>query len=303
MNIKRDVTQLIGNTPLIDVSNNDSVKVYAKLEMFNPGGSVKDRIALNMIETAEGEGILKPDSIIVEATSGNTGIGLAAVGASKGYEVKIVLPDSLTVERRNMIKSYGAQLILTPGEFGMKGAIAKALELQQEDPRVFIPSQFENNANLLAHYEKTGPEIWQDTDGTVDVFVAGVGTGGTISGVGRYLKQQNPQIEVIAIEPSASAVLSGSQPGKHAIQGIGAGFVPTILDQSVIDRIETVTDQQAKDMVRYLSKKHGISVGISSGAALAVAYRLAQQEQYRNKTIVTVLPDNGDRYLSLSLFD
>lgn len=306
--IKKSVTELVGNTPLVQLEKlnklqNAQATIFAKLEMFNPAGSVKDRIAKSMIEMAEKDGILKKGSKIVEATSGNTGIGLAAIGVSKGYEVIIVMPDTMSLERRKFVIGYGAKLVLTDGTLGMKGAIAKALQMQADDPTVFIPSQFENQANVYAHYTTTGPEIDRDLDSKVDVFVAGVGTGGTVTGVGTYLKERNPDVKIVAVEPVGSPVLSGGAPGKHVIQGIGAGFIPKILDTSIYDEIIQVSDGDAIKTAQLLSKTEGLFVGISSGAALYAALSLAKKDEYKDKNIVVLLPDNGDRYLSTALFD
>ena len=301
MNICRCMDELIGHTPLLKPERlAPNANLLLKLEYLNPAGSVKDRAALAMIQDAEARGILKQGSIIIEPTSGNTGIGLAAVAAVRGYQCIIVMPDSMSVERIKLMEAYGAQVVLTPGAEGMAAAIRKAEELSKEYPGSFIPGQFENPANAQAHYNTTGPEIWADTDGQVDIFVAGVGTGGTITGTGRYLKEQNPQVEIIGIEPADSPVLSGGNPGKHGLQGIGAGFIPKVLEVSILDRVITVTTEQAFEAARLLAKAEGILVGISSGAALHAALQLTRE--YPDKTIVALLPDTGDRYLSTDLF-
>ena len=299
--------QLIGHTPLLELTHIEKeadlkATVLAKLEYFNPAGSVKDRIAKKMIDDAEATGKLKPGSVIIEPTSGNTGIGLAAVAAAKGYRIIIVMPETMSVERRQLMKAYGAELVLTEGAKGMKGAIAKAQELAAQTPDSFIPGQFTNPANPSAHRATTGPEIWNDTDGTVDIFVAGVGTGGTLSGVGRYLKEQKPDVKVVAVEPATSAVLSTGVAGAHKIQGIGAGFVPDTLDTSIYDEIITVENEAAFDTGRMIGRKEGVLVGISSGAAMWAAIELAKRPENEGKTIVVLLPDTGDRYLSTPLF-
>ena len=301
------IDQLIGNTPLYHLQATEkamglSARLLAKLEFFNPGGSVKDRVALSMIRDAENRGVLKPGSVIIEPTSGNTGIGLACVAASRGYKTIIVMPDSMSMERRLLMTAYGAQLVLTPGALGMQGAIDKAKELAAQYPDSFIPDQFCNTANPAAHEASTGPEIWEDTQGNVDIFVAGVGTGGTLSGVGRYLKQQNPNLQVVAVEPAASALLSGKSAGPHGLMGIGANFIPEILDRELIDRIVTVTEQEAYEAARDLGKTEGLLVGISSGAALHAAKMLAKSPENAGKTIVVLLPDTGERYLSTPMF-
>mgnify|MGYP001777142230 CR=1 FL=1 len=306
--IYRQLTDLVGNTPLVQLQNlpeEEQVKanIIAKLEYLNPGGSVKDRIALSMIEEAEQQGILKPGSIIVEPTSGNTGIGLAWIARAKGYRAILTMPETMSIERRNLLRARGAELVLTPGAQGMKGAIAKAQELAATLENAVLLQQFENPANPLKHYRTTAEEIWRDTEGQVDVFVAGVGTGGTITGVGRRLKELNPDIEIIAVEPDASAVLSGEQPGPHKIQGIGAGFIPGILDRGVIDRIIRVTDHDALLTGRRLSLREGLLTGISSGAAAFAAIQIGREAGYENKNIVVLLPDTGERYLSTPLFD
>ena len=298
---------LIGRTPLLELTNLEKkyglqARILAKLEYLNPAGSVKDRIALAMIEDAEKNGLLTPQSVIIEPTSGNTGIGLASVAAARGYRIIIVMPDSMSVERRQLMKAYGAELVLTPGAQGMKGAIAKADELAAEIPHSFIPGQFVNPANPEAHYTTTGPEIWEDTDGTVDAFVAGVGTGGTITGIGRYLREKNPAVRIVAVEPKTSAVLSTGVAGKHGIQGIGAGFVPAVLDTGVYDEIIPVADEDAFATGRLVGKNEGVLVGISSGAAVWAALQLAQRPEMAGKTIVVLLPDTGDRYLSGPMF-
>ncbi len=306
--IYSSATELIGRTPLLKVENymrekgiRDAV-ILAKLEYLNPAGSVKDRVALSMVEDAERKGILRPGATIIEPTSGNTGIGLACVAAAKGYRTILTLPDTMSVERRNLLKAYGAQLVLTEGAKGMKGAIERAEELRREIPGAVILGQFDNAANPAAHAAATGPEIWEDTDGQVDIFVAGVGTGGTITGVGTYLKSKNPRIEVVAVEPSDSPVLSGGNPGPHRLQGIGAGFVPSVLNTQVYDEVFTVTTEQAYAAGRDMAQKEGILVGITSGAALYAASMLALRPQNRDKTIVALLPDSGDRYLSTAMF-
>ena len=299
--------QLTGGTPLLELTHVEQdyhleARVLAKLEYFNPAGSVKDRVAKAMLDDAEARGVLKPTSVIIEPTSGNTGIGLASVAAARGYRIIIVMPETMSVERRQLMKAYGAELVLTDGAQGMKGAIAKAEELAKETPDSFIPGQFVNPANAQAHYTTTGPEIWRDTDGTVDIFVAGVGTGGTVTGVGRYLKEQNPEIRIVAVEPADSPVLSGGKPGPHKIQGIGAGFVPEVLDTGVYDEIIPVKIEDAFAAGRQVGRREGVLVGISSGAALWAAVELAKRPENRGKTIVTLLPDTGDRYLSTPLF-
>ena len=299
--------QLIGHTPLLELTHIEKAhglkaKVVAKLEYFNPAGSVKDRIARAMIDDAEAKGILKPGSVIIEPTSGNTGIGLASVAAARGYRIIIVMPETMSVERRQLMKAYGAELVLTEGAKGMKGAIAKADELAKEIPNSFVPGQFVNAANPKAHFESTGPEIWQDTDGKVDIFVAGVGTGGTVTGVGQYLKSQNPAVKVVAVEPAASPVLSKGVSGSHKIQGIGAGFVPDVLDTKVYDEIIPVENDDAFTAGREIGRREGVLVGISSGAAIWAAIELAKRLENEGKTIVALLPDTGDRYLSTPLF-
>lgn len=307
MAIYKSALELVGNTPLVEVNNFSEknklqAKLLVKLEYFNPAGSVKDRIAKAIIEDAEEKGILKKDSVIIEPTSGNTGIGLAAVAASKGYRIIITMPETMSVERRNLMKAYGAELVLTDGAKGMKGAIAKADELAAEIPNSFIAGQFVNPVNPATHKATTGPEIWQDTEGKVDIFVAGVGTGGTISGVGAYLKEQNPDIKVVAVEPANSPVLSKGEAGPHKIQGIGAGFVPATLNTDVYDEIIAVENEDAFATGRAFAKAEGVLVGISSGAALWAAKELANRPENKGKTIVALLPDTGDRYLSTPLF-
>ena len=305
--IYTSVDQLIGRTPLLELTNlekSESLKarVLAKLEYFNPAGSAKDRAALAMVLDAEAKGLLKPGSTIIEPTSGNTGIGLASVAAARGYKCMIVMPDSMSMERQILMGAYGAQLVLTPGEEGMTGAIAKAEELVREIPDSFLPDQFGNPANARAHYLTTGPEIWEDTEGAVDIFVAGVGTGGTITGVGEYLKEKNPQIQIVAVEPAESPLLSGGRPGPHGIQGIGANFIPSVLNTEIYDEVLLVSFEQACETGRILGKTAGILVGISSGAALCGALELARRPENQGKTIVALLPDTGERYLSTPMF-
>lgn len=305
--IYQGTLDLIGNTPLVEVKNIEQkyglkARVLVKLEYLNPAGSVKDRIAKAMIEDAEEKGILKEGSVIIEPTSGNTGIGLAAIAAAKGYQVLLTMPETMSVERRNILKAYGAELVLTEGSQGMKGAIAKAGELAEEIPNSFIPGQFENPANPEVHRKTTGPEIWRDTEGKVDAFVAGVGTGGTITGVGEYLKSQNPEIKVVAVEPLDSPVLSEGKAGPHKIQGIGAGFVPDTLNTKIYDEIAAVSSEDAFEMGKEIAQTEGVLVGISSGAALYTALELAKRPEYQGKTIVALLPDSGDRYYSTPLF-
>ena len=301
------ITDLIGRTPLLKLTNYIKEKdlgatVYGKLEYFNPAGSVKDRIARAMIDDAEAKGLLKPDSVIIEPTSGNTGIGLSAVAAARGYKIILTMPETMSVERRNLLKAYGAELVLTDGAKGMKGAIAKAQELAENTPNSFIPSQFTNPANPDIHRKTTGPEIWEDTDGKVDIFVAGVGTGGTVTGVGEYLKSKNPNVKVVAVEPAGSPVLSKGISGPHKIQGIGAGFVPDTLNTSVYDEIITVENEEAFETGRTLARKEGLLVGISSGAAVFAATQLAKRPENKGKIIVALLPDTGERYLSTPMF-
>ena len=305
--IYNSISQLIGKTPLLELTHIEKSEgleatILAKLEYFNPAGSVKDRIAKAMIDDAEAKGLLKEGSVIIEPTSGNTGIGLACVAAPRGYRTIIVMPDSMSMERRMLMGAYGAELVLTPGGLGMSGAIAKAQELAAEIPGSFIPDQFNNPANAAAHYRTTGPEIWQDTDGTVDLFVAGIGTGGTITGTGRYLKEQKPAVRVIAVEPADSPLLSGGKAGPHGLQGIGANFVPGVLDTGIYDEIACVTTAEAYEAARMLGKTEGILVGISAGAALHAALEAAKKEENTGKTIVVLLPDTGDRYLSTPMF-
>lgn len=307
MRYYKTAADLIGNTPLLELSNlekenNIQATILAKLEYFNPAGSVKDRVAREMIEDAERNGILKKGSTIIESTSGNTGIGLSSVAAAKGYKVIITMPETMSVERRKLMSAYGAELVLTDGSKGMSGAIAKAEELAREIPDSLLAGQFVSPANPEAHRKTTGPEIWNDTDGTVDIFVAGVGTGGTITGVGEYLKSKNPNVKVIAVEPATSAVLSGEKAGKHGLQGIGAGFVPEVLNTEIYDEIITVTNEQAFEWGRNIAKKEGVMVGISSGAALCGAFEIAKRPENKDKTIVVLLPDTGDRYLSTELY-
>ena len=301
------ITDLIGGTPILKLNNYIALNelpanIYAKLEYFNPAGSVKDRTAKAMIDDAEAKGALKPGAVIIEPTSGNTGIGLAAVAASKGYRIILTMPETMSVERRNLLKAYGAELVLTDGAKGMKGAIAKAEELAQQIEGGFIPSQFTNSANPTAHFNTTGPEIWEDTDGKVDIFVAGVGTGGTVSGVGKYLKSKNPNVKVVAVEPAGSPVLSKGVAGPHKIQGIGAGFVPETLDTKIYDEIIAVENEDAFATGRTLARKEGLLVGISSGAAVYAATQLAKRPENKGKNIVVLLPDTGDRYLSTPMF-
>ena len=308
MNVYTSVDKMIGGTPLLELHNLEKelglkAKVLAKLEYLNPAGSAKDRIARAMIDEAEREGKLVPGSVIIEPTSGNTGIGLASVAAARGYRVIIVMPETMSMERRMLLKAFGAELVLTPGSKGMTGSIEKAEELAASMPQSFIPGQFVNPVNAKAHYDTTGPEIWNDTDGTVDVFVAGVGTGGTITGVGRYLKERKAGVKVVAVEPATSAVLSGGKPGPHGLQGIGAGFIPKVLDTGIYDEVIPVENEQAYEAARLIGKKEGVLVGISSGAALFAALELAKRDEYAGKTIVALLPDTGDRYLSTPLFE
>jgi len=306
--LHNDISSLIGGTPLVRLSRfgavqNAGATILGKLEYLNPAGSVKDRVALAMLDAAEAAGLLLPHSTIVEPTSGNTGVGLASVAAARGYKVILTMPETMSAERRNLLKAYGATLVLTDGAKGMSGAIAKAQEIAAETPGAFLPEQFTNPANPDAHYHATGPEIWADTDGNVDAFVAGIGTGGTITGIGAYLKAQNPAIHIAAVEPDDSPVLSGGTAGPHALQGIGAGFVPDILDTAVYDEVLRITNAQAYAAARTFARTEGALVGISSGAALAAAVMLSQREAFAGKTIVVLLPDNGERYLSTGLYD
>ena len=306
--IYTSVEQLIGNTPLLELTHWErahglKARLLAKLECFNPGGSAKDRAAKSMLDGAEAAGLLRPDSVIIEPTSGNTGIGLACMAAARGYRAIIVMPDSMSMERRTLMTAFGAELVLTDGTKGMAGAIEKANQLAAEMPHSFVPSQFENPDNALAHYRTTGPEIWADTEGKVDVFVSAVGTGGTVTGVGRYLKEQRPSLRVVAVEPAASPVLSGGQAGKHGIQGIGAGFVPAVLDTAVYDEVVAVTDADAFAAGKRLGQTEGVLCGISSGAALWAATEVAKRPENEGKTVVVLLTDTGERYLSSGLFD
>ncbi len=307
MRVYRKITDLIGGTPLLELTNYEkanelNAKIYAKLEYFNPAGSVKDRIAKAMLDDAEEKGLLKPGAVIIEPTSGNTGIGLASVAASRGYKVILTMPETMSVERRNLLKAYGAELVLTEGAKGMPGAIAKAKELAEQTPNSYTPSQFTNPANPAVHLKTTGPEIWADTDGKVDIFVAGVGTGGTLSGVGAYLKSQNPNVKVVAVEPATSPVLSGGKAGPHKIQGIGAGFVPDTLNTDIYDEILPVQNEDAFATGRALARSEGVLVGISSGAAVFAAAQLAKRPENAGKVIVALLPDTGERYLSTPMF-
>lgn len=307
MTVYKAISDLIGNTPLVELTHIEEkegleASVVAKVEFFNPAGSVKDRIAKKMIEDAEKKGLIKPGATLIEPTSGNTGIGIASVAAAKGYKAIMTMPETMSVERRNLLKAYGAKVVLTDGKAGMKGAIAKAKELAATIPNSFIPSQFENPSNPQAHYESTGPEIWKDTEGKVDIFVAGVGTGGTVSGTGKYLKDQNPNVKVVAVEPATSPVLSEGHAGPHGIQGIGAGFVPNTLDTSVYDEVFTVTNEQAYETGRLIAHNEGMLVGISSGAATYAAIQIAKRPENKGKTIVVLLPDTGERYLSTPMF-
>lgn len=308
MRVFNNITGLIGHTPLVEINRfteklGQKARILVKLELFNPAGSVKDRIALSMIEDAEKKGLLKPGSVIIEPTSGNTGIGLASIAASKGYRAVFTMPETMSAERRKLLQAYGAEIVLTEGAKGMKGAIAKAEELARQTPGSFIPGQFVNPANPEAHVRTTGPEIWDDTDGKVDIFVAGVGTGGTVTGTGRYLKSKNPAVRVVAVEPAASPVLTQGKAGPHAIQGIGAGFVPEVLDTKIYDEVIDVTNEDALATGREIARKEGFLVGISSGAALFAAVELARRPENAGKLIVALLPDNGDRYLSTKLFE
>lgn len=308
MRVFNNITGLIGHTPLVEINRFTEklglkARILVKLELFNPAGSVKDRIALSMIEDAEKKGLLKPGSVIIEPTSGNTGIGLASIAASKGYHAVFTMPETMSAERRKLLQAYGAEIVLTEGAKGMKGAIAKAEELARQTPGSFIPGQFVNPANPEAHVRTTGPEIWDDTDGKVDIFVAGVGTGGTVTGTGRYLKSKNPAVRVVAVEPAASPVLTQGKAGPHAIQGIGAGFVPEVLDTKIYDEVIDVTNEDALATGREIARKEGFLVGISSGAALFAAVELARRPENAGKLIVALLPDNGDRYLSTKLFE
>lgn len=308
MKIYKGITELVGKTPILEVSRFSEAyelqtPLLAKLEYFNPAGSVKDRIAKNMIEKAEDKGLLKPGAVIIEPTSGNTGIGLAAMAASKGYQVILTMPETMSIERRKLLSAYGAQLVLTEGAKGMKGAIEKANEIAEKTVNSFVPSQFANEFNPDAHLATTGPELWEDTDGQIDIFVAGIGTGGTITGVGKYLRSKNPKVKIVAVEPSASPILSRGIAGPHKIQGIGAGFVPDVLNTQIYDEVITVDNEAAFDASRTLARTEGILVGISSGAALDAAAQLARREEYKEKKIVALLPDTGERYLTTELFN
>lgn len=302
--IYKSILETVGHTPLVEIGklNQGGARVFVKVEFFNPGGSVKDRIAVGMVDAAEASGALKPGGLIIEPTSGNTGIGLALVSAARGYHLVLTMPDTMSIERRKLAAAYGAEVVLTPGVNGMKGAIAKAEELHKANPNSIIPQQFENAANPETHYRTTGPEIWEDTDGKVDVFVAGVGTGGTISGTARYLREKNPSLKVYAVEPDTSAVLSGKPAGPHKIQGIGAGFVPKTLDRSVITEVVPVSAEDAGNTARAAAAQEGLLIGISSGASLHTALELSKKPEFMGKTIVALLPDNGERYLSTWLF-
>lgn len=307
MAIYQSISDLIGRTPLLKLNNfsknrNLKAAVIAKLEYLNPSGSVKDRAALSMLDDASQKGIINKETVIIEPTSGNTGIGLAAIAAARGMKVILTMPETMSIERQNLLKAYGAEIVLTDGKKGMTGSIEKARELAKEYPNSFIPGQFENPANPLAHVKTTGPEIWEDTDGKVDIFVAGVGTGGTVSGVGKYLKSKNPDIKIVGVEPETSAVISGKQPGPHPLQGIGAGFIPRTLDVSILDEVMPISGDEAFKASKALAREEGFLVGISSGAALAAAQKLAERPENRDKTIVVLLPDAGDRYLSTNLF-
>ena len=307
-NIYTSAEQLIGNTPLLELrqiekAHNLPARLLAKLEYLNPAGSAKDRVAKAMLDDAEARGLLTPDSVIIEPTSGNTGIGLACVAASRGYRVIIVMPDTMSLERRQIMKAYGAELVLSDGSRGMAGAIEKAEEFARENPGSFIPGQFVNPANAAAHYATTGPEIWADTEGQVDVFVACVGTGGTVTGTGRYLKEKNPNVRIIAVEPAESPLLSGGQAGSHGIQGIGANFIPSVLDRAVVDEVVTVATEEAKAAAKALARQEGVLVGISSGCAAFAARELAKRPEYAGKTIVALLPDTGERYLSTGIYN
>ena len=307
MTVYKAISDLIGNTPLVELTHIEEKegldsRVVAKVEFFNPAGSVKDRIAKKMIEDAEKKGLIKPGATLIEPTSGNTGIGIASVAAAKGYKAIMTMPETMSVERRNLLKAYGAKVVLTDGKAGMKGAIAKAQELAAATPNSFIPSQFENPSNPQAHYESTGPEIWKDTEGKVDIFVAGVGTGGTVSGTGKYLKDKNPNVKVVAVEPATSPVLSQGHAGPHGIQGIGAGFVPGVLDKNVYDEILTVSNEDAFETARMIAREEGILIGISAGANVYASMQLATRPEYQGKRIVTILCDTGERYLSTDLF-
>ena len=306
--IYKQITHLVGKTPLLELCNYEKeidaeAKIIAKLEFFNPAGSVKDRVAVKMIEKAESEGILKKNSVIIEPTSGNTGIGLACVAAARGYKIILTMPETMSVERRNLLKAYGAEIVLTDGRLGMSGAIEKAKELAEEYENSFIPGQFENQANPLAHFMTTGPEIWEDAEGQVDIFVAGIGTGGTLSGTGKYLKQKNPHIKIVGVEPADSPVLTEGKSGAHKIQGIGAGFIPKTLDTEIYDEIITVKSEEAYKAGRALATKEGILVGISSGAALHAATLLSRRAENKDRNIVVILPDSGERYLSTEMFE
>ena len=305
MKIAENILSTVGGTPLVKISklNSANAAVFAKVEFFNPGGSAKDRVGIALIEDAEKRGVIRPGALIVEPTSGNTGVGLAIAAAVKGYKLILTMPDTMSVERRKLLKAYGAELVLTPGADGMQGAVDAAVKIVEENPGAFMPQQFTNPANAAAHENSTGPEIWSDTDGKVDVFVAGAGTGGTLTGVGRYLKKQNPAIKIVAVEPAASPLLSGGKAGAHQLQGIGANFIPEVLDRTLIDMVVPVSNEDARNTARAAAAQEGLLVGISSGAALFAALKLAEKPEFANKNIVVLLPDTGERYLSGYLFE